>query len=54
MADFTRRHYQTVAKILRDETSGETNTKLCNIFGEYFAKDNSRFDWQRWNKACQK
>lgn len=59
---FTRMHYQAIADVLRrlhisDANGGCITTPVITLIAhaigrEVFAKDNPRFDWQRWLSAC--
>ena len=51
----TRKDYVATAEILKyasDKTHPALFSKIVNDFAEMFAKDNERFDVNRFHKAC--
>lgn len=51
----TRKDYIETAKILNDSRllmHPATFTQLVNDFGNYFERDNSRFDFEKFKSAC--
>ena len=51
----TRKDYVAVAEILNfasDKAHPALFSKIVNDFAEMFAKDNERFDVNRFHKAC--
>jgi hypothetical protein len=56
---FTQRHFESVAKIIRDELDSATGRanrliirNLAQRFASEFESDNVRFDLQRFYAAC--
>jgi hypothetical protein len=51
---FTKQHYIEVAKVIRASgASKKAQRKMAQDFGDMFARDNPRFDRQRWNEAIE-
>ena len=52
----TRKDYVATAQILNDNRAfihPATFAQLVNEFGDYFANDNERFDYSRFENACK-
>jgi hypothetical protein len=53
---YSKRHYIDCARILRDhreKNPGDNIDHLERLFGDMFARDNSRFSWERFTTACR-
>ena len=51
---FERRHYQAIAERIRLVDDYSQRQQLISLFGDMFEKDNDRFDWNKFRKACKK
>ena len=50
---FTRKQYKAIAKLIKESTLYSFDGVLiANEFADYFAKDNPRFDRDKFLSAC--
>ena len=49
---FSRQHYESIAKIIKNTPGSNIKEHLCDEFVKLFKKDNSRFDEDRFREAC--
>ena len=48
-----RRHFELIAEIIREELEGECRDKTAKAFALILPTTNSRFNPQRFLKACE-
>ena len=49
---FTKKHFETIAKIISETESEKVKNQLYRRFSEEFKKSNDRFNKQLFKKAC--
>lgn len=51
---FTRRHYEKIAALCRDQGDSTDARAFSKALGDMFARDNSRFDRERFDRAAER
>ena len=52
MSKMSRREFELLANVIRDEDNEDMRERLINRIGKICQEENDRFRWGTWRRAC--
>lgn len=50
----SRKHFEALAKAISNITNESERSVVTHLIGQVCADQNARFDWARWEDACNR